>query len=86
MNHKLTIKEWEKRYVIRWQGVKDCDTHTVEGGYLFVRDDEGGIIGLGTYNASNRKEAVQIHYSEYIEGALWVGHCIFQHRPETRNT
>jgi len=66
----LSKKEWVKEKVVRWQGIKNCDTHTVEGGYLFVRDDEAlgdGVIGLGTRNVSSRAEAIAYHYGLYVE-------------------
>lgn len=66
----LSKKDWVKKYVVRWQGIRNCDTHTVEGGYLFVRDDEAlgdGVIGLGTRNVSSRAEAIAYHYDLYVE-------------------
>lgn len=63
----LSKKEWVKEKVIRWQGVKNCDTHTVEGGYLFVREDDGSVTGLGTRNVSSRAEAIAYHYGLYAE-------------------
>ena len=63
----LSKKEWVKEKVIRWQGIRNCDTRTVEGGYLFVREDDGSVTGLGTRNVSSRAEAIAYHYGLYAE-------------------
>ena len=63
----LSKKEWSKKYVVKWQGIKNCDTKKVEGGYLFLRDENGEIIGRGTRNVSNRNEAIDYHYGCYIQ-------------------
>lgn len=63
----LSKKEWVKEKVVRWQGIRNCDTRTVEGGYLFVREDDGSVTGLGTRNVSSRAEAIGYHYGLYAE-------------------
>ena len=63
----LSKKEWVKEKVIRWQGIRNCDTRTVDGGYLFVREDDGSVTGLGTRNVSSRAEAIAYHYGLYAE-------------------
>jgi hypothetical protein len=63
----LSKKEWSKANVVKWQGIKNCDTKTVDGGYLFLRDEEGGIVGRGTRNVSSRSEAIDYHYGCYIQ-------------------
>lgn len=63
----LSKKEWVKSKVVKWQGIKNCDTRTVEGGYLFIRDDDGSVIGLGTRKVSSRAEAIAYHYGLYAE-------------------
>lgn len=63
----LSKKEWVKEKVVRWQGIRNCDTCTVEGGYLFVREDDGSVTGLGTRNVSSRAEAVAYHYGLYAK-------------------
>lgn len=62
----LSKKEWSKVHVVRWQGIKNSDTKTVEGGYLYLCE-EGGVIGRGTHNVSSRSEAIDYHYGCYIQ-------------------
>ena len=63
----LSKKEWVKEKVVRWQGIRNCDTRTVDGGYLFVREDDGSVTGLGTRKVSSRAEAIAYHYGLYAE-------------------
>ena len=60
----LSKAEWTKKNVIRWEGIKNCDTKTVERGYLFLRSDDGTITGCGT-PATNRGKAIEYHYNLY---------------------
>jgi hypothetical protein len=69
----LSKKEWAKKYVIRWQGIKNCDTHTVEGGYLFVRNDDGSITGLGGRGVRSRAEAIAQNYDLYVKAQANTG-------------
>lgn len=64
----LSKKEWSKQRVVKWEGVKNCDTHTVERGYLFLREDDGSITGCST-RVSSRAEAIAYHYGLYAENA-----------------
>jgi hypothetical protein len=63
----LSKREWVKKYVVRWNGIKNCDTHTVEGGYLFLRNDDGSTIGYGGTNVHSRSEAIALYYQRYAE-------------------
>lgn len=63
----LSKKEWTKAYVVKWEGIKNCDTNAVEGGYLFMRDADGEIVGRGTRNVSSRSEAIDYHYGCYLQ-------------------
>jgi hypothetical protein len=69
----LSKKEWVKKYVVRWQGIKNCDTHTVEGGYLWVRNDDGSITGKSGRGARSRAEAIAKNYQLYVEAQANTG-------------
>lgn len=66
----LTIKEWKDKYVAGWKPVINSDTETVEGGYLFLRQDDGTVIGKQTRNVSNRKQAIEFHYGRYLSSLV----------------
>ncbi len=63
----LTKNEWAKKHVVRWEGIRNSDTNTIEGGYLFIRKDDGTVTGKGTRNVSSRSEAIAHHYKLYTE-------------------
>lgn len=63
----LSKRDWAKKYVVKFQGIKNSDTKTIEGGYLFMRADDGTITGHGTNNARSRKGAIEYHYNQYCE-------------------
>jgi hypothetical protein len=62
----LTKREWVKKYVVKWQGIKNCDTHTVEGGYLWLRNKDGSISGLSERGINSRSKAIDHHYAVYV--------------------
>lgn len=63
----LSKKEWVNKYVHKWVGIKNCDTRTVEGGYLFLwNDDRTSATGHSERNIKSRSQAVAYHYDLYV--------------------
>jgi hypothetical protein len=63
----LTKQEWIKKYVYKWQGIRNSDTNTVEGGYLFLRNDDGSIVGHSMRNIKSKAGAVTHWYGIFVK-------------------
>ncbi len=81
---QMTQREFNSTKVEKWQGIRNDETKTITGGYLFVLLDEpkheGEWVTRSTghtvRNVSNRSEAVAKFHKEQVEKALSEGKLV----------
>ena len=81
---QMTQREFNSTKVEKWQGIRNDETKTITGGYLFVLLDEpkheGEWVtrstGHSVRNVSNRSEAVAKFHKEQVEKALSEGKLV----------
>ena len=62
---ELAKKGFTRDKLARWQGTRNSDTNTIEGGYLwfYINDAKTEEIGVQIHNVSNRREAIDKYFN-----------------------